>query len=182
MNGCTGPKPSERVRPLQGPEPLQQQTSEPQPASSAVEAEPESLRQPPAGLETQEIEEFIANQAAKNLGHTGTRTPRMREAPDDPTPEERASHELTHIPFARWCQACVRTRSRTDKHHEVPRVEPQLSVIQVDFYFTSSRVLILKVAHLQQTIRIANHFAALSEWTWTQKWCWLCHARGRAQV
>ena len=32
----------------------------------------------------------------------------------EPTPEERALHELTHLPKADWCESCAATRSRED--------------------------------------------------------------------
>ncbi|CAE7417809.1 GIP, partial [Symbiodinium sp. CCMP2456] len=93
--------------------------------------------QPPAGLEGDELEAFVAKQAADALEGDGLRTPLARDVPEEPTDEDRALHSLTHIPFARWCSACVRTRSRADAHRP-QRVEQQWSVLQVDFYFTAA--------------------------------------------
>jgi len=38
--------------------------------------------------------------------------------PKEPTPEERAAHELTHLPAVPWCQACILGRGRDEAHRE----------------------------------------------------------------
>ena len=39
---------------------------------------------------------------------TEGRSARGLAAPTEPTPQERALHELTHIPYRTWCSHCVR--------------------------------------------------------------------------
>ena len=41
----------------------------------------------------------------------------MRE-PSCPTPGEVARHELTHLPVAAWCEACVKGRGREAPHQD----------------------------------------------------------------
>ena len=47
---------------------------------------------------------------------------RVRE-PGDPTPEERAQHEVTHLPFRSWCRFCVMGRGRQEGHFRQERRE-----------------------------------------------------------
>ena len=47
-----------------------------------------------------------------------TRAQRAERQPEQPTEEERACHELTHLPFKSWCGHCVSSRSRRDAHHQ----------------------------------------------------------------
>ena len=39
-----------------------------------------------------------------------------RRQPNEPTEAERLAHNRTHIPFADWCESCVRGRGRDDLH------------------------------------------------------------------
>ena len=39
-----------------------------------------------------------------------------RAQPNEPTERERLAHNRTHIPFAHWCESCVRGRGRDDPH------------------------------------------------------------------
>ena len=41
------------------------------------------------------------------------------------------------MPFAKWCSACVQTRSRADAHRP-QQTEVQLPILQMDFYFTGA--------------------------------------------
>ncbi|CAE7447090.1 GIP, partial [Symbiodinium sp. CCMP2456] len=68
--------------------------------------------QPPAGLEGDELEAFVAKQAADALEGDGLRTPLARDVPEEPTDE-------TLIDHSAWNNQ-------------------QWSVLQVDFYFTAA--------------------------------------------
>ncbi|CAK0797196.1 unnamed protein product [Prorocentrum cordatum] len=37
-------------------------------------------------------------------------------APNLPTPEERARHEIDHMPYAAWCRSCVAGKGKADPH------------------------------------------------------------------
>ena len=60
--------------------------------------------------------------------------------PQDPTPEQRAQHELTHLPPEPWCEHCVKGRAIDTAHRLVPlelratnpRVEVDYSFVKVD--------------------------------------------------
>ena len=45
--------------------------------------------------------------------------PRMVSGPSEPTPEERAAHELLHVTRADWCEACVRGNETTKPHKTI---------------------------------------------------------------
>ena len=42
---------------------------------------------------------------------------RMTRNPADPTAEERARHDATHLPFRAWCPVCVAARATEDPHY-----------------------------------------------------------------
>ena len=68
------------------------------------------------------------------------RTPwRVRE-PGDPTPEERAQHELTHLPFRSWCRFCVMGRGRQEGHFRQSKKESSdnMPEISLDYAFPAS--------------------------------------------
>ncbi|CAE7876657.1 RE1, partial [Symbiodinium necroappetens] len=90
------------------------------------------------GLEQEELEAYAANNAAEQLQGLDRRDPVPRSQPEGPpSAEEVAAHNLTHVPFQRWCESCVATRSRADAHHTGANRETKVPVVQIDFYFTS---------------------------------------------
>ena len=81
------------------------------------------------------LEDSLAlEHAAKPYEHQ----PKGEAAPDQPTPEQVAEHELTHIPFKKWCSFCVSCRSRRDAHrqgkerHDSEGGDP---IIAFDFFY-----------------------------------------------
>ena len=63
--------------------------------------------------------------------------------PVEPTKAEVEWHNLTHVPHAPWCSACVRGRGR-DSRHEAQGAEARAdceswSYIQVDYFFMKYR-------------------------------------------
>ena len=56
-------------------------------------------------------------------------------APTQPTPQERAEHELTHLPYRSWCPTCVQSKGRQDHHKTQQSRHP---VIQCDFAYIKS--------------------------------------------
>ena len=53
-------------------------------------------------------------------------------------PEERALHELTHLPKADWCESCTATRSRED-NFETSQKKHDGSLVSMDFKCTGTR-------------------------------------------
>ena len=45
----------------------------------------------------------------------GMRKPERKHDPREPTHQERAEHELTHMPFRSWCRHCVRGRAKEEE-------------------------------------------------------------------
>ena len=50
-------------------------------------------------------------QDAEFLEAEGAQRARGAAAPERPCPEMVESHNLTHLPFARWCPVCVQSRA-----------------------------------------------------------------------
>eukprot|EP00435_Cladocopium_sp_Y103_P036519 s730_g9.t1 len=59
--------------------------------------------------------------------------------PQQPSDEERALHELTHVPFRPWCKYCVMSRSKANQHSHIPdpagKAQREFPTIQCDFFF-----------------------------------------------
>ena len=91
-------------------------------------------------METDEgdyLEELAAGKAVEKAKKVFERAPRpVTEPPAVPSEAEVKAHRLTHIPYARWCSTCVKTRARGDKHGSRKEVD-RTPVVQVDFFFTT---------------------------------------------
>ena len=57
--------------------------------------------------------------------------PTELKLPDPPGEVEKRLHELTHLPYAAWCEACVRGRGRSDPHRQLTEVEREKPCPQV---------------------------------------------------
>ena len=69
---------------------------------------------------------------------TSAHAPRSPHVPKEPTPQERAEHELTHLPFRSWCKTCVMSKSRQDHSKKLRLKQP---VLQCDYsFFTDPKV------------------------------------------
>ena len=71
-------------------------------------------------------EKFDYPQIYEHDGTGEVRQPRAVGYPAEPTPEEKAQHELTHMPFKSWCPICVRCKSKDDQHKQVYDKRPAL--------------------------------------------------------
>lgn len=85
--------------------------------------------------------------------------------PAAPTPEERAKHELTHIPYRAWCASCVRGRAKSDPHRRRD-IDPDFPEIQIDYCFVKTSddqdVLrpVLAAIHVQSGYVLAQPLAS----------------------
>ena len=69
---------------------------------------------------------------------TSAQAPRSLHVPKEPTAQERAEHELTHLPFRSWCKTCVMSKSRQDHSKKLRLKQP---VLQCDYsFFTDPKV------------------------------------------
>jgi hypothetical protein len=60
--------------------------------------------------------------------------------PGQPTREERAAHELTHLPFRPWCADCVAGKAADNPHRRAARSEDDGPVkVSVDYGFVSEK-------------------------------------------
>ena len=56
---------------------------------------------------------------------------RMQRNPADPTPEERARHDATHLPYRPWCPVCVEARAIEDPHYKLTKDEKKQGLPQI---------------------------------------------------
>ena len=68
-------------------------------------------------------------------------TPKIARDPGMPTAAQREAHDLTHFPFRRWCEHCVRGQATGDQHRsvsgemgasEVPRLHMDYGFLKED--------------------------------------------------
>ena len=116
-----------KILPLQ---PIQFESSEelsPKGESSSPSASSrlaEALQKEPTSDETNPVE---------------ARLPRKAVTPEDPTEEERESHQLTgHACFRSWCRHCVRGRGTEAAHRSSVSSSNALPVISWDYYYLSA--------------------------------------------
>ena len=58
--------------------------------------------------------------------------------PKLPTKEEMQAHVLTHLPYAAWCETCIRGRGREDAHRRKEKnseESPAMPLISADYCF-----------------------------------------------
>ena len=56
------------------------------------------------------------------------------KSPEQPTPQERAEHNLTHLPFRSWCPLCVQSKGKADAHKQQKQTSTT-PVLQFDFCY-----------------------------------------------
>ena len=66
--------------------------------------------------------------------HEAHRARGLRQ-PQQPTPQQTAEHNLTHLPYRNWCPICVQGKGRQDNYKKQSR-QP---VTQVDFAYIKSQ-------------------------------------------
>ena len=60
---------------------------------------------------------------------TSAQAPHSLHVPKEPTAQERAEHELTHLRFRSWCKTCVMSKSRQDHSKKVRLKQPVLQCV-----------------------------------------------------
>ena len=63
------------------------------------------------------------------------RNPRFRNPPSAPTAQERAAHEVTHVPFRQWCKQCVAGRGTSHGHRKQKNGEEKTKIgVHLDYW------------------------------------------------
>ena len=88
---------------------------------------------------------------------TSAQAPCSLHVTKEPTAQERAEHELTHLPFRSWCKTCVVSKSRRDHSKKVRLKQP---VLQCDYSFfadpkVEGSVTILNVRDVMSGLALA---------------------------
>ena len=76
--------------------------------------------------------------------------PWFLDAPDQPTTQERKLHEVTHLPFKKWCSVWVQSKSKMN--HQKPAPPDELSqrscpTVQCDFCEVDGNLNVLIMAN-----------------------------------
>ena len=78
--------------------------------------------------------------------------------PAEPTPTERATHNLTHLPYRSWCPLCVKAKAKQDAHRKLTDRQP---VVQLDYAFlrtvehVDEKVTVLTAIDIQTSLCMA---------------------------
>jgi hypothetical protein len=84
--------------------------------------------------------------------------------PGQPTREERARHDLTHLPFRPWCADCVAGRAADDPHRRVARSDDDgPTKVSVDYGFVSERVDELDVQRTILVVKVGGCKAVMAK-------------------
>ena len=67
-------------------------------------------------VEGQEVEKKDEEDKLEEEGSKEEVVLRRKRTPGEPTPEERANHDLSHTPYRSWCPFCVAGRARDEPH------------------------------------------------------------------
>ena len=88
---------------------------------------------PQAGLEPGQPDrrEVAGHPNALDEGQAGEPQAHEARAPKQPTPEERAQHELHHANFEPWCEKCVMGQGRDKPHRR--QEESKKHIIYADY-------------------------------------------------
>ena len=86
-------------------------------------------------MQSQEL--IAAHSAQRNLEGDQMRPAIGQTVPTEPTEAQRAQHNLTHYPYAAWCELCVAHHARQDGHEPQPHVESGHSFISFDFVYAA---------------------------------------------
>ncbi len=122
--------------PEQGIAPLQDQSAEAASASASASAAAEDgTEDVPMTDEWLDESKDESDDHASSGEASAQRTAKEAPTPPEPTPQERKWHDLTHVPYARWCAECVRGRGRDDCAHPSHYPRPGHGVVQIDYMF-----------------------------------------------
>ena len=80
------------------------------------------------------------------------------KVPRSPTEEERAKHELTHLPFQNWCEICVKTKANTPPHFKrdpsekgrIPRLSMDYMFMPIGENSSMTAIMVLKDSESKQ--------------------------------
>ena len=73
-----------------------------------------------------------ARELAEAGGQGELRVPR---APDEPSADERARHEVTHVPYQPWSAWCVMAKGRAKPHLQLPVESVKVVEFEMDFCY-----------------------------------------------
>ena len=82
--------------------------------------------------------EYIQENHGEDQQHEHHEAHRARglRQPQQPTPQQIAEHNLTHLPYRNWCPICAQGKGRQDNYEKQHSRQP---VIQVDFAYIKSQ-------------------------------------------
>ena len=78
-------------------------------------------------------EAWLADRARELAEAGGQGELRVPRGPDEPSPEERACHEITHLRYQLWCAWCVMEKGRAKPHLRRPVESVKIPEFEMDF-------------------------------------------------
>ena len=112
-----------------------------------------------------EAEQEAVADGAQHVVEEAHEVPAVRGVrdPGQPTREERARHDLTHLPFRPWCADCVAGRAADDPHRRVAREDDDgPTKVSVDYGFVTEKVGELDVQRTILVVKVGGCKAVLA--------------------
>ena len=78
----------------------------------------------------QTIHQDVLGENQHTFEHVKVKVP---PKPQEPTKEERQSHDATHCPFRAWCEICVKAKSPDGKHTKLLGNPEHIPEIEFDY-------------------------------------------------
>ena len=86
--------------------------------------------------ELQKLDEAWLADRARELAEAGGQWEiRVQRAPEEPSPEKRARHRITHLPYQPWCAWCVMGKSRAKPHLQRPVESVKVPEFKMDLCY-----------------------------------------------
>ena len=80
-------------------------------------------------------EAWLADRARELAEAGGQGELRVPRAPEEPSADERARHEVTHLPYQPWCGWCVMEKGRAQPHLQRPVESVKVPEFELDFCY-----------------------------------------------
>ena len=90
------------------------------------------------------LEKRLSAEIARKMYQEAERIPEMPKLPKLPSVVQQQLHNVTHHPFAAWCEACVLGRSKQSAHPKASPEEPveearKVPKIEIDYCYTFTK-------------------------------------------
>ena len=81
----------------------------------------------------------VVHDMLEQAGEEEAAAARPVRSQDGPSPEERARHNVTHLPYRSWCTTCMRAKCPASAHRAHDETEHTIPTVSMDYCFLGNR-------------------------------------------